>query len=1164
MMVASRSMIWQNGASGWGLLAESSGLLVLLAAVFLVFRVFRERYLLSWIVGWCSYLLYRVAILNPQYFPSRTAWQAVAQVSFLVAVAFFVAAVLHYTNQKRWLLPLAIVAAVAVDLALAHAVWWPDSRALAVAVRLLYTAMTVAGALQLVLFSRGRREIGPWLIAAMLLLLHLDENPTSAHFLAGVDMVIELLLGLGMLVVVLDDSRGRADRLAVVNVITTAIAQAQDYGSMMLTALEELQKLMRARAAWFRLLDGDSMALTHQVGLSERFLQARASVETRQSYGAALLRHGLPAVLRAVHADPLTRDAFRDEGFEHAVLVPVKGKSSMVGVICLGFACQRSYRTDELQFLAATANQIGIAVENLRLLEQIIRSHRQWISTFDSIDDLILVHDAHFRILKLNRAMLSRLGHQYQQAIFQKCEEVLPRQGKEWPGCPYCASAPASFGEAPDPCFGGYSLVSTSSFTDQGSGFVGTIHIIRDTTERRQAEERYRMLFEQVQEGVFISTPEGRLIDCNDAFVRMLGYDNREEVLALDITGQVYLAPEQRQSFCALMTEHNYVRNYEVVLRRKDGSTFAALENSYATRDHTGRIVRYQGFLLDVSEKKRAEDEIRRRNRELAALNAIAVIATQSFDLDEILTAALRHVVELFAADTGAVYLLDPKDKMMKRRAGYGHRSDLGARFPDMKIPEEFWNQMERSRTEVLTHQHLSELPELFSQLVRQEGLRSWIWVIMRAKDKVVGVLGISSRSGLPFSETDQSLMVAIGRQLATTIEKVRLYEETTRAYEDLQRTQEQLLQSEKMSAVGQLISGVAHELNNPLTAILGYAQLLENESLSERSRDFVQKLFKQAQRTQRLVQNLLSFARQRKPLKVQVDIGEVVEETLALRDYDMRLNNIEVVRDYRPGLPAVVADAHQMEQVFLNIINNAMDAMLPDGRGGKLRVRIYPAEGQVCVEFHDSGLGIREPHRVFDPFYTTKGVGKGTGLGLSICYGIVKEHGGDIVALNHPGGGALFRVHLPAAAEVAVPTEPAAAPAEAMALHGRVLLVDDEEAVLEFEREVLSNAGAEVVCYRDAEQAMALLQERDFDVILIDCTMPGRWSGREMYEWLAQNRPAVARNIILTLSNISDSGTRAFLEEKRVPWIVKPFQVAELITATRRVLQKSRTFATS
>ena len=283
--------------------------------------------------------------------------------------------------------------------------------------------------------------------------------------------------------------------------------------------------------------------------------------------------------------------------------------------------------------------------------------------------------------------------------------------------------------------------------------------------------------------------------------------------------------------------------------------------------------------------------------------------------------------------------------------------------------------------------------------------------------------MGISSGDAREYSNNDENLLVAIGRQLATTIEKVRLYEETCRAYDDLRSAQEQLLQSEKMSAVGQLIAGVAHELNNPITAILGYAQLLESEGLNERANDFVTKLFKQAQRTHRVVQNLLSFARQRKPHKQEVDIQKVLDETLALRDYDMRVNNVKVQCDIDSKIPAVTGDPHQLEQVFLNIINNSVDAMLECSGESILKVRCYTLEDNVHVEIQDSGRGIKEPKRIFEPFYTTKSVGKGTGSVLSICYGIVKEHGGDISARNSSEGGAIIEVRLPSAGKAVTPT---------------------------------------------------------------------------------------------------------------------------------------------
>ena len=231
-------------------------------------------------------------------------------------------------------------------------------------------------------------------------------------------------------------------------------------------------------------------------------------------------------------------------------------------------------------------------------------------------------------------------------------------------------------------------MVSTSSYTEQGGKQRGTIHVIRDVTDRRVAEEKYRLLFEQMQEGVFAATPEGKLLDCNDAFVRMLGHNSRDELMALNVDTELYASPEQREAFRQEVEAHNYVRNFEVTLRQKDGTLLTAMESSFATRDSAGKIERYQGFLLDITEKKRAEDEIRRRNRELNALNAMAVIATQSFDLDEILNLTLRQVLSLLGAETGSIYLSDAADRHLPPAGRIGGnaaatgRGSLKSHFP--------------------------------------------------------------------------------------------------------------------------------------------------------------------------------------------------------------------------------------------------------------------------------------------------------------------------------------------------------------------------------------------------------------------------------------------------------------------------------------------------
>jgi len=1163
-MSASLWSIW-NTAAGLGIpkptVAEFA-LLILLGGFLLALRSFREGYLKIWILGWAALIAARLA---DHSFASRipAPFDLVAvQATFVLATGLLAGAVLRYIRSRDLIVPLAVITPVLVGFAGARVLLWPDSLPLRVAVEVGYRIILLTAAIGLLRARRGRWEPAAWLLAVSLPLLHLswpgftDRIPTSAY-LAG-----EIALGLSMLLIVFDQARMRARKLLAVQTLTGSVACAQQYGNVVQSAVEQLQRLMRVKAAWFRLVESDHLVATHAVGLSADFLRDAGLAEITEEV-SKLFEKAEPRVTGREGANPEAAGLLAAEKIRQVVTLPVLGNKSPVGLLLLANSGTRKWTEEELEFLATYARQLALAVENFRLLEQVLRSQRQWMNTFDSIHDIILAHDADYRIIKANQVLLDQLGQAAADVIGSTCEFALPHTYGEWTGCPYCTmGGDEDFAEGADPCFGGFSVVSTSSYTEQGSPQKGIIHVVRDITERRSAEQKYRLLFEQVQEGVYVATPAGRLLDCNDAFVHMLGYSTREELMLLNLDNEICVDSRQRETFHRDIDAHNYVRNFEVTLRRKDGTLLLAVESSFATRNAAGNIERYQGFVLDMTEKRRAEDEMRRRNRELNALNAMAVVAAQSFDLDEILNLTLRQVVTLFGVESGSMYLSDSDGPIYRRRAAWGPGSREKNHSAEVSFAEGFGDLVMRSRAEVITAEYLPHLPANVKEFLRSDADRSWIWVLFWGKDAPVGLMGLCSHSGYEYSGNDENLMVAISRQLATTIEKVRLYEETCRAYEDLRKTQEQLLQSEKMSAVGQLIAGVAHELNNPLTAILGYAELLESEGLNNRAQDYVSKLFKQAQRTHRVVQNLLSFARQRKPQREDVDIRKVLDETLALRDYDLKINNIRVERDAPAEAAMVVADPHQIEQVFLNIINNAVDAILETGRTGKLKIRIECKNGYISTQFTDDGPGIKDPKRIFDPFYTTKSVGKGTGLGLSICYGIVKEHGGDITANNAPEGGAMIEVRLPAAVVAKIeeePAKPAPRPHDG-AVHGRVLLVEPEEAVLEFERDVLAGAGATVVTAKTSEDVKTRLLSEPFDAVIMNGKMPGEWNSRESYAWIKTNCPGMETHVLFTFSNGPEQGeARSLLQENDVPYLVKPFEVGELISQARRLLQKAQ-----
>ena len=1154
------TVLWR----AWGSLGELAApklvtremaVLLILAASLLVFRTLRERYLMVWIVGWIAYLVSHHALASSvKGYPFGG---AVAESEFVLAVALFVAGALVYANGRFLLAPLFGISSALIVFAVLRSIYWQSSVPLHFSLELSYHLLTLTGSVVVLRFRRARHEIGPWILAAGLLMLHLDGWPVAIPWPAEAGTLSDMMLGLGMLLVVLDESRLHTRRLATLNALTTSIARVGQDGIVAEAALRQLKDLMAADAAWFRLAQGNCLNIHQQIGLSAEFLSQRTSIPISDEIEC------VPEQTRLV---VLSKDAldevFLAAKFTQVIVATVPGRKALVGSLVLGNRRAKSYAPDEMDFLLACAQQFGLALENIHLLEEILRSHRQWSNTFESIHDLVLLHDSEFRIIKANPSLLSRVGKSQSEVEGQLCATVLPKGQLEWKDCPYCHGAEDEFFEGVDP-FGGFSVAATSTYIDQGTKQRATIHVVRDITERRAAEQKYRSLFEQVQEGVFVTTPSGNLLDCNDAFVRMLGYPNRESLLGRNVDTEFYTSREQRVTFRREVEAHNFVRDFEVSLRRKDGTELTAVESSFAIRDEDGKIERYQGFLLDITAKKQAEDEIRRRNRELNALNAMAVIATQSFDLDEILNLTLRQVISLLGAESGSVYLAEPENRF-RRRAEWGQGVSERKRLNEIHFPESLGDLVMRSRAEVLTAEYLPHLPESVTAFIRAANGGSSMWVVLWGKDDPLGLMGISRGPAHEYSSNDENLLLAIGRQLSTTVEKVRLYEETCKAYDDLRRTQEQLLQSEKMSAVGQLIAGVAHELNNPLTAILGYAQLLESEKLETKAMEYVSKIFKQGQRTHRVVQNLLSFARQRKPQKEEFDVIKVLEEALLLRDYDMKVGNIQLERDFQTDIPAVFGDPHQLEQVFLNIINNGIDAMTDAAVEGArpeqhFRVSVRLAESSVSIEFHDSGPGIQEPHRIFEPFYTTKNVGKGTGLGLSICYGIVKEHNGEISARNGDEGGAVIEVRLPSAGRAVVPAPAPEVARRDTALKGRLLLVEDEESVLEFERDVLAGAGAQVTTATSGEAMQSELAANTFDALILNGKMPGATSVQETYNWILATHPKLKGHFLFTFSSLAEPEVRSFLEQNNVRFLVKPFEVSDLITNTRRLLAKTK-----
>jgi two-component system NtrC family sensor kinase len=367
------------------------------------------------------------------------------------------------------------------------------------------------------------------------------------------------------------------------------------------------------------------------------------------------------------------------------------------------------------------------------------------------------------------------------------------------------------------------------------------------------------------------------------------------------------------------------------------------------------------------------------------------------------------------------------------------------------------------------------------------------------------------------------------------------------------------LLQAEKMAALGQTISGVAHELNNPLATILSWAERLAERPLDDASRRGVDIILGEAERAARIVRNLLTFARKRQSTRAMIDVNQVVSQTLALRAYEQRLNNITAVTALATGLPHVFADAHQIQQVLLNLMINAEQAMLSANGRGSLVVRTWhdPEHDLVSLEVSDDGPGVPADvkTKIFDPFFTTKEVGKGTGLGLTVAYAIVQEHGGRIRVDCRPGLGASFVVELPVTGVEAAP-RPLRTPAPSMeAVRGAtVLIVEDERALAAAVAEALSDAGLKVDKAADGEEALARVRQQTYDVVICDLKMP-RVDGMTLYRAIAAATPALARRVIFVTGDVAGTDAERFLEDTGCRWLAKPFRLADLLRAVRETL---------
>ncbi len=637
----------------------------------------------------------------------------------------------------------------------------------------------------------------------------------------------------------------------------------------------------------------------------------------------------------------------------------------VLSVLLAVYAYGRRREVVELKTLLQNLQeQVGAAPseEQLdQLNEMIARSQRSFKELIDSFEDAACAVSLDGTLRTVNKSVSELVGLPYTAIVGQKFFNFIEEPSREsmegglsrflekrhWAG-----TVRVRLKNNPRPLF--FDCVLNAIV--KAGEVVGISVLGRDVTGQHEKELRFTELFETLQEGAYFSTPEGRLLDANPALVSILGYATKDELLAvdpvklnMDSTAPPVLgrAPDDRGG----------VRGREITLRKKDGTVAAFLESSRAVWDDSGKLIRYQGTLVDITERRKLERQLLQqeefRQRLLESFPDLILV----IDLQERYTFVSSRVRDLL---------------------GYQSEDLLGKKISEMQYHS----------PELATLYHdIASGASVFGSAEYSARHRDGSWRTMRA-------------SASQFFDADSRLGGVIVSVRDITTER---------------KLEQQIVQSERLAAMGAMIGGVAHELNNPLTSILGVSELLQDSQTSDAARKQIGILQQQARRAAEIVHNLTYFSSPPAAGKSRVNLGEIVERTLNLHSYSLRKNNITVDFLREPGLPYVDGDPHQLMQVFLNLILNAEQAMREVRDRGTLRIRLSDGSESVSATFQDDGPGIPSDilTNIFDPFYTTKRPGRGTGLGLSICKSVMKEHNGAIEAANAPGGGAVFTVML-------------------------------------------------------------------------------------------------------------------------------------------------------
>jgi signal transduction histidine kinase len=573
----------------------------------------------------------------------------------------------------------------------------------------------------------------------------------------------------------------------------------------------------------------------------------------------------------------------------------------------------------------------------------------------------------------------------------------------------------------------------------------------------------------------------------------------------------------------------------------------------------------------DITEMKAAETAAHEQRLLATTLVKTAQVINQTLDYETVMALVLENLKELVPHDGANLMLLDPSGENLEIYQVCNCYQENGLPPPGLHT---LWP---ISQYPILQKTLNSTEPILVNDIHAHTGwkehshswqIHAYLGISIQIEGKVIGVLNLDSMTVGFFTQTHVERFKMYVHQATGAIHNARLHKSLQDQYRQLRETQARLLQSEKLAAIGELVAGVAHELNNPLSGVILYAQLFQQRHGDE-NKD-IQQIVTQAHRAASIVRSLLDFSRQRPPEQSPTHMNNLLRSTIEFMAYELRTHNVQVSLQLAQDLPVVMADPHQMQQVFVNLITNALQAMQLNGgqrlwvetavtlpRSPVHRKKTLPGPPIVQISFRDEGPGIPPElqTRVFDPFFTTKPVGQGTGLGLSVCHGIISEHGGEIWLESHSGYGTTFYLTLPinqGKVTEATPANPEQRASD-QTTSTKILLLDDEESILDVLARILQPYQVDMA--NQGAKALEKLAQRDYDIILCDVHMPGM-SGIEFYKNLEQQYPHLKNRVVFMTGDTVNSQTMAYMEEIQAVTLAKPFDIVSLLTVVEEMLQ--------